>query len=164
MYDDYLTWKPFFAIVPMQIEDCPEVAELHGLRFARRWGGGEFQNLLLQPSAFGFVARQTNAFFSQPLGGFVLAREAAGEAEILTLAIDEKSARLGLGWRLMQAALREALNRGGESMFLEVADDNRAAVKLYRKLGFATVGSRPAYYAGADGTRSSALVMKRDLG
>lgn len=163
MFDDYLSWKPFFEIVPMEVGDCSEMSQLHGQRFPRQWNDGEFQNLLLQQSVFGFVARQTNAFFSRPLGGFVLSREAAGEAEILTLAVNEKFGRQGLGWRLMQAALREAATRGGESMFLEVEAANRAAVGLYRKLGFEKVGERPAYYAGTDGTRSTALVMNRVL-
>lgn len=163
MLDDYLTWKPYFEVVPMEAGDCLEISELHGQRFPRRWSDGEFQNLLLQQNVFGFVARQTNAFFSKPLGGFVLSREAAGEAEILTVAVNEKFGRVGLGWRLMQAALREAASRGGESMFLEVEAANRPAVELYRKLGFQKVGERPAYYAGPDGTRSSALVMSRVL-
>ena len=163
MFDDYLSWKPYFEVVPMEMDDCAEISELHGARFARRWNDGEFQGLLLQRNVFGFVARQTNAFFSKPLGGFVLSREVAGEGEILTVAVSEKFARCGLGWRLMQAALRETEARGGETMFLEVEGGNRAAVDLYRKLGFQKVGERPAYYAGPDGTRSAALVMSRVL-
>jgi ribosomal-protein-alanine N-acetyltransferase len=163
MFEDYLSWKPFFEIVPMEVSDCVEMSELHGQRFPRRWSDGEFQNLLLQAGVFGFVARQTNAFFSKPMGGFVLSREAAGEAEILTVAVNEKFARQGLGWRLMQAALREAAARGAETMFLEVEAANDAAVRLYRKLGFAKVGERPAYYAGPDGKKSTALVMSRVL-
>lgn len=163
MFDEYLSWKPYFAIVPMESEDCREVSDLHGERFSRQWSDGEFLGLLLQPNVFGFVARQTNAFFSMPLGGFVLARETAGEAEILSIAVAERFARLGLGWRLMQASLREAGQRGGESMFLEVEAGNRAAVELYRKLNFEKIAERPAYYAGPDGQKSSALVMKRVL-
>lgn len=163
MFEDYLSWKPFFEIVPMEVADCVEMSELHGQRFPRRWSDGEFQNLLLQAGVFGFVVRQTNAFFSKPMGGFVLAREAAGEAEILTIAVTEKFGRQGLGWRLMQAALREAAARGAETMFLEVEAANEAAVRLYRKLGFGKVGERPAYYAGPDGKKSTALVMSRVL-
>lgn len=147
----------------MEASDCRDVSELHGQRFPRRWSDGEFNNLLLQQNVFGFVARQTNAFFSKPLGGFILAREAAGEAEILTVAASEKFARLGLGWRLMQAALREAGVRGADSMFLEVEAENRAAVGLYRKLGFTQIAERPAYYTTADGRRTAALVMSRVL-
>src|SRR5690606_36020178 len=129
----------------------------------RQWNDGEFTGLLLQANVFGFVARQTNAIFSRPLAGFVLARETAGEAEILTIAVADRFCGAGLGWRLMQSAVREAHHRGGEVIFLEVEANNHAAVRLYRKLVFQTVAERPAYYIGADGTRSTALVMKRDL-
>lgn len=163
MFDEYLSWKPFFEIVPIEVDDCAEISDLHGQRFPRRWSDGEFQGLVMQKNVFGFAARQTNAFFSKPMAGFVLSREAGGEAEILTVAVSEKFARQGLGWRLMQAALREAVTRGADSMFLEVEAENLAAVKLYGKLGFGKVAERPAYYVAADGKRSAALVMRRVL-
>lgn len=163
MFDDYLSWKPFFEIVPMEHGDCVDIAALHGIRFPRAWNDGEFSGLLSQSSVFGAVARQTNAFFSKPLGGFVLSREAGGEAEILTIAVGDKFARLGLGWRLMQTAMREALMRGAETMFLEVEGANLSAIGLYKKLGFKTVAERQAYYTAKDGTKSIALVMRRDL-
>ena len=163
MFDDYLSWKPYFELVTMAHADCADVADLHATRFPRAWSDGEFSGLLTQSSVFGVVARQTNAFFSQPLGGFVLTREAGGEAEILTLAVSDKFARCGLGWRLMLSAMREAVMRGAETMFLEVDGANLSAIGLYRKLGFVTVAERKAYYTAKDGTKSMALVMRRDL-
>ncbi|WP_159946157.1 N-acetyltransferase [Rhizobium sp. 18065] len=164
MRDTLFYRQPEFEIVPMVPDHCAAVATLHAHRFARAWGDGEFVSLLLQPNSFGFVAWQTNTLiFKAPLAGFVLAREVAGEAEILTIAVNDKMARFGLGWRLMQAAMREARNRGGEAMFLEVDDGNAAALGLYRKLGFERAGERPAYYTDESGRRTSALVMRRDL-
>ncbi len=164
MSDSIFSRKPEFEIVEMQSSDCHEVAMLHGQRFARPWGDGEFLSLLLQPHSFGFVARQVNALiFTPPMAGFVLARQTAGEAEILTIAVNEKQGRHGLGWRLMQAAIRKARAEGGEDMFLEVDDGNLAALALYRKLGFEKAGERPAYYEDGKGRKSAALVMKRDL-
>lgn len=164
MLDNYLNRRPEFEILPMRTEDCPAVSSLHGERFAQRWGDGEFHSLLAQPSVFGFVARQTTGLFKPPLSGFVLSREAAGEAEILTIAVSQKLQRAGLGWRLMQAAMRETRNRGGTTLFLEVDDGNQSALGLYRKLGFEKVGERPAYYTAPDGRRATALVMRRVLG
>lgn len=163
MLEAYLTRKPEFEIVQMESEDCRLVSTLHGERFPRPWNDGEFHSLLMQPNVFGFVARQLNGFFKPPLAGFVLTREVAGEAEILTIAVHLKAARFGLGWRLMQAAIREVRARGGESLFLEVDDGNHAALGLYRKMGFQKVGERPAYYTDKNGVRTTALVMKRDL-
>jgi ribosomal-protein-alanine N-acetyltransferase len=163
MLESYLTLKPEFEIVAMDPQDCLEVSVLHGERFPRAWNDGEFHSLLVQDTVFGFVARQTNAFLKKPLPGFILARHVAGEGEILSIAVQPKLGRTGLGWRLMQAALREAHARGGETMFLEVDGNNTPALGLYRKLGFEKVGERKAYYADEKGIKSTALVMRRVL-
>jgi len=93
----------------------------------------------------------------------VLARQAAGEGEILTVAVARSHRRLGLGWRLMDAVLRELHAARSEALFLEVDETNAAAIALYRRLGFAEVGRRPAYYNDDQGRKTAALVMRRDL-
>lgn len=160
----YFTAAPEFDVVAMEADDCAEVAALHAARFPAPWSDDEFASLFSQETVYGFVARQTNAWAGRPVAGFVLAREVAGEAEILTIAVAEKAGRSGLGWRLMRAAMGEAHLRGATEMFLEVDSANAPAIALYAKLGFAKVGERAAYYAGKDGARSTALVMRRDLG
>jgi len=159
---DYFTRKPAFNIFPLETVDAGIAATLHRARFPQPWNDGEFHSLLSQEPVYGFLALKEGAL-GRMAGGFVLARAMAGEAEILTIGVDLRFARAGLGWRLMQAALREAKMRGAEDVFLEVDDTNVAARRLYDKLGFANVGERKAYYAAADGSRSTALVMRRDL-
>jgi len=46
----------------------------------------------------------------------------------------------------MQTGQSEAVSRGAARLFLEVAEDNFAARKLYAALGFGAVGRRAAYY------------------
>ncbi|WP_377291306.1 GNAT family N-acetyltransferase [Rhizobium sp. SG2393] len=160
---DYFSRKPEFDIFAMEKIDCPPAAELHRQRFPAPWSDGDIHGLLVQEPVFGLVARQSNAALKGVTGGFVLARAVADEAEILTICVDPRFGRTGLGWRLMQAAKREALARGAASMFLEVDETNVAAHGLYRKLGFEKVGERRAYYQDAQGRRTAALVMRRDL-
>lgn len=159
---DYFARKPAFEIFPLETVDAGIAAALHRMRFPQPWNDGEFHSLLSQDPVYGFLALKEGVL-GRTAGGFVLARAAAGEAEILTIGVDQRFGRAGLGWRLMQAALREARMRGAEDVFLEVDEDNVAACGLYAKLGFAKVGERKAYYAAADGRRSTALVMRRDL-
>jgi ribosomal-protein-alanine N-acetyltransferase len=71
--------------------------------------------------------------------------------------------RQGLGWQLMDAALRELHAQRADTLFLEVDETNAAAIALYRRFGFREVGKRPRYYQSADGARTGALVMRRDL-
>jgi ribosomal-protein-alanine N-acetyltransferase len=70
--------------------------------------------------------------------------------------------RQGLGWRLMDAVLRELHGQRADALFLEVDETNTPAITLYRRLGFFEVGKRPQYYNSAEG-KSGALVMRRDL-
>ncbi|MCP8897282.1 GNAT family N-acetyltransferase [Shinella daejeonensis] len=159
---DYFGLRPAFNIVPLESGHAVLAASLHRTRFARPWSDGEFHALLLQPTVFGFLALRQGGP-PRAAGGFVLARAAAGEAEILTIGVDTRFARLGLGWRLMLSVLREARMRDVEQIFLEVDEGNVPAIGLYGKLGFRKVAERKAYYVAADGARSTALVMRLDL-
>ena len=49
-------------------------------------------------------------------------------------------------------------------MFLEVAKDNAPALALYERFGFVQVGERAGYYRRADGSRATAIVMRKSLG
>jgi [ribosomal protein S18]-alanine N-acetyltransferase len=151
--------KREFAIQRLKTTDAAEIAGLHTDGFHRPWNDGEFRSLLAQGPVFGFIARPVG---NKGAAGFVLARLAAGEAEILTIAVAKPERRSGLGRKLMDAVLRELHAQRAESLFLEVDEKNAAAVSLYRKLGFSQVAKRPSYYQTAEG-RSSALVMRLDL-
>src|SRR5690606_10955011 len=111
---------------------------------------------------FGFAAWRVG---QRPAGpaGFVLARLAAGEAEILTIAVSRTMRRHGVGRDLMEAVLRELHAQRAEALFLEVDEINEAAIALYRRLGFREVARRPAYYDQPDAPKTAALVMRRDL-
>ena len=151
-----------FAMEPLEPGHSGAVALLHREDFARPWGEDEFNALIAQDGVFGFVAREVGKG-RQAIAGFVLARVAAGEGEILTVAVARAHRRAGLGRALMDAVLRTLHHDRAEALFLEVDETNRAALALYRRLGFEQFGQRPAYYQAADGTRTGALVLRRSL-
>ena len=150
------------AVVPLTERDAAAMARLHREDFVRPWSDGDFASLLAQDTVFGFAAYETGRAKDGPIG-FVLARYAAGEGEILTVAVARAHRRRGLGWKLMDAVLRELHRRRAEALFLEVDETNEPAIALYRRLGFDKVGMRPRYYAHAEKPRTGALVMRRDL-
>jgi [ribosomal protein S18]-alanine N-acetyltransferase len=88
--------------------------------------------------------------------GHVLASSVAAEGEILTICVHPDARRRGIGESLMLATLEWWRAEGVLHGFLEVRVNNEAAIGLYRKLGFESVGRRPRYYT--DGT--DALVMQ----
>ncbi|WP_099865767.1 ribosomal protein S18-alanine N-acetyltransferase [Pararhizobium haloflavum] len=151
-----------FDVVPMEEHHYAAAAEIHGMAFARPWSVEEIDALSSQTNVHGFVARPVSGARTV-VAGFVLARFAADEAEILTIAVRERFRNRAIGWRLMLAAIRQMRADGAETMFLEVDEANAAAIALYRRLGFRKVAERSAYYKHPGGERTSALVMRLDL-
>ena len=95
--------------------------------------------------------------------GFVLARTAADEAEILTLCTRPAARRRGVARQLLACLAKQLGKQGAVSLFLEVGADNAPAIALYQSAGFAEVGRRSGYYAGVEGGLSDAIVMRRYL-
>ncbi|MGC6535664.1 MAG: GNAT family N-acetyltransferase [Parvibaculales bacterium] len=151
------------AIAPSS--DAAALAALHAAAFARPWDEAAFTGLLAKPqvtalaSAQGFILLQ-----HVPSGkntGTDADKESAValtvEAEILTLAVHPEARRQGLARRLISVAIDHL---AVEKMFLEVAEDNHAAMALYQACGFAESGRRAGYYKNTDGSRSDALLMQ----
>lgn len=149
-------------VEPLRVADSPSLARLHWEGFVRPWSENEFASLLEERIVFGYAAREAGHGDEEP-AGFVLARLAAGEGEILTLAVARSHRRLGLGWLLMDAVLRTLHRERAEALFLEVDETNLPAVSLYRRMGFYQVGYRARYYGEGGRTPAGALVMRRDL-
>ena len=135
--------------------DTAPLAALHAACFRDAWDAGAIAGLLAGPGAFAIHCQD----------GFVLARSAGGEAEILTLAVAPSARGKGLGRALLQAAIVRAEEQGAHAMFLEVGSDNPHALALYAGLGFTKVGMRKGYYSSASGGSGGgdALVLRLSL-
>ena len=122
------------------------IAGMHHVCFDEPWSEKAMTELLAMPGVYGWLAAR-----EQNPQGFVMARMAADEAEILTLMVLPPYRRSGLAERLLDAAFGNAQMQGAVKMYLEVASSNKAAQALYTKVGFTLVGRRKAYYpSGAD--------------
>ena len=84
----------------------------------------------------------------EPAAGFVLSRGAAGEEELLLIAVEPGSRRRGVGRALLERFAKEARGRGVERLFLEMREGNPAE-QLYLEFGFIAVGMRKDYYRSA---------------
>jgi ribosomal-protein-alanine N-acetyltransferase len=135
--------------------DVPAIAAIHSVSFQRGWAEDEIQRLLLERNV---VAQRITA--GGKLIGFILSRVAAGEAEILSVAISPGWRGRGLSRQLLDLHLRRLAGIGVRAVFLEVGAQNAPACRLYRRAGFREVGRRHGYYE--DG--ATALVLRRDLG
>jgi [ribosomal protein S18]-alanine N-acetyltransferase len=132
------------AVRPASRAHARLMAALHAAAFPRgeAWSAGAFAAQLAQPATFALLADEA---------GLVVARIAADEAEVLTLAVIPEARRRGIGKALLREAMRIAGDRRARTMYLEASANNAAALALYAASGFRPVGRRGGYYAdGAD--------------
>ncbi len=130
-----------------------QMAAIHGKCFThpRPWSAQEFTDLLASDTVFMCKAAQ----------GFALGRVAGPEVELLTIAVDPNYHRQGIARALMDVFEKCAIKKGAKEAFLEVAEDNTAAIALYKAFGFTQEGLRKDYYARSTSVRISALVMTK---
>lgn len=138
--------------------DAAVMAALHAKSLSSHWSEEEFIRSIKTPGTLTLVA-QTD----EGLCGFIMMRGAAGEAEILTLAVSEPFRRMGLGTALTERALGEISAQGAREIFLEVAANNSPAKALYEALGFDVASIRKGYYQPKSKNPTDALVMRRAL-
>jgi ribosomal-protein-alanine N-acetyltransferase len=157
---------PDITIRPAQHNDLSDLSDIHSAGFQHGWSDGDLGKMLDSESYDTFVAHPIKSKGSKPFG-FVFVRSVQDEAEIITIATSPKARRKGIGRQLMRAVVRKLEYDRKKKLFLEVDEENTAAVKLYQSLGFIKVGERQGYYmnkASQDGKKSTALVMQLELG
>jgi ribosomal-protein-alanine N-acetyltransferase len=148
------------TLIRAGLADCEVLGFLHASCFPDEpWGAAAIAELLASPGMFALLA--TGSGEGEP-AGFVLARAIAGEAEIVTIGVSPAHQRTGLGAALLEGALEFARAAGAEAAFLEVAENNNPAYRLYTRHGFVKIGRRPNYYRQKDAA-VAALVMKLEL-
>ncbi|WP_026873191.1 ribosomal protein S18-alanine N-acetyltransferase [Inquilinus limosus] len=145
-------------VVEAGVAEAAVLSALYEAGFGEAWAADQLAQLLAGPGVFALIALDEG---EEP-AGYALARVAADEAELLSIALLPGQRRRGGGRLLLHALIDRCAAAGAETLFLEVATDNAAALALYRGAGFREAGIRKGYYkVGAAAV--DAIVMKRDL-
>ena len=119
------------AVVAL-VKEAPEAAS---------WSAESYSNFAKEEGTVALIVEVGNE-----IGGFLIGRQAADQAEILNLAVALKHRRKGEGSKLLKAVLAEFRLRGVKSVCLEVRESNKDAILFYERHGFAIMGHRKAYY------------------
>jgi len=128
--------------------DAAVLAAIHAACFARGWDQDAMAQFISGPGCLVLVASRAQ---SGPVDGFLIARKAGDEAEILTLAVRPACRRAGIARALVEMAMTRLSAAGAQKLFLEVDEANAPARALYRRFGAEEVGHRRRYYEhGAD--------------
>ena len=147
-------------IEPGKAADADPLAKLHAQGFYRGWPREDFAAYISGEGTPLYVACDAK----RKIAGFAMLRHLGEEAELISIAVDPKWRKRGVGVALLRALIDDLLMSPAKKLFLEVAADNVAALKLYGKFGFQKVSERRGYYPRPDGTPATAIVMARDLG
>lgn len=142
-------------ILKMDDEHVTAVAEMEKLCFPVPWSENSVRNELRNPLSLWLVAVCDGQVI-----GYVGSQSAAGESDIMNLAVHPDFRNRGLGLQLMQELMTHLRQDGILALLLEVRVSNAAAIALYEKLGFVTVGIRPNYYFSP---REDARIMRKEL-
>jgi ribosomal-protein-alanine N-acetyltransferase len=78
---------------------------------------------------------------------------------VITLDVRQQARRGGIGSLLMNALEDRFRLAGCQTVYLETAVNNRAAISLYRRRGYSVLNTIPRYYEG----KLNALVMGKRL-
>lgn len=162
---------PGIVIRRAQLEDVEAVLEsvwelARASTTAARWSRAAFYPYLAAEAACG--ALQAKALFLATSGATTTAPVAnpiskvdgiigfaaysaivtvgAGESTLENMVVAKPWQRQGIGRRLLSAGLLWCRAHASETVFLEVRESNRAAIALYERAGFSSVGNRPGYY------------------
>ena len=141
------------------------LSAVHADCFKEPWDEATIARLLDGPGIYGLAAADAEGSVALVPLGMALCRVAGGEAEILTLGVVPGRRRQGVGRQLVGECHVIARAGGTDSLFLEVAADNGAALALYSGLGFRQIGRRENYYQvqNKKETAQDALILRMAL-
>ena len=135
------TW----IIRQMQEEDIAQAAAIEQELFSEPWSQEAFLSSLRQPDTLYLVTegvQETHRF----IAGYCGYLRSFEEADITNVAVRGSIQRQGIAIRMLQRLMTEGRQQGIERFTLEVRAGNKAAVHLYEKLGFHSVGRRKNFY------------------
>lgn len=90
--------------------------------------------------------------------GFIIADIFDDRAEIVDIAVEVMHRNVKIGDKLLKHVIN--LCKNCDNITLEVRDNNKAAIKLYKNNGFKTVSIRKKYYSNGS---IDALLMQRKM-
>ncbi len=142
---------------PMTVHDLDAVLAVEARSYSHPWSRGNFTDSL----AAGYLAEVLLADGGD-VAGYFIAMAGVDELHLLNITVAPEWQGQGQGSALLDVVQGQARARGLMTLWLEVRHGNERARALYRRLGFAEVGLRRAYYPGAV-HREDAIVMSLAL-
>jgi [ribosomal protein S18]-alanine N-acetyltransferase len=138
----------------LEFQDLPQVLALERRAFTSPWSTAMFVLELSKPAGICL-----GAYCEDVLGGYLICARYDQAWHVMNVAVEPDRRRQGIASALIDALIAQA---GEDANYtLEVRVSNTAAIALYKRYGFRSVGTRRRYYAD---TGEDAVVMWRAIG
>lgn len=134
-------------------QDATGIAELEDMIFNDSWSYRDIQDLICTEGSMCFTAVDGDQVIA-----YVIGRLIAPEGEIYRVAVRPDKRQRGIGYRLLDYAVKTSKGQGLERLFLEVRSHNNPAINLYTAYGFKKIGVRKNYYKDP---QEDAIIMLR---
>ena len=138
------------------IDDAVTLSKIHGMCFVESWDVDYFKHVLSDPRFVCFKIERGNE-----IAGFSLCLRIPPEMELLSICITPEYQHLGLGKLLISNIISYTNQDHIDTIFLEVSENNKNAIKLYEHAGFLVMGRRSGYYIER-GKTSDAILYRYD--
>lgn len=134
----------------LRAQYIPQICEIEKESFISPWSKKSFEGELNNTAAY-----YTIALCGGRVAGYGGFWRILDEGHITNIAVAGALRGRGIGKAILKEMIKRAQALNIERMTLEVRVNNTAALKLYEKYGFVTLGTRPKYYENGE----DALIM-----
>ena len=125
----------------MKVDDLDQVVAIEKESFSMPWTREGLLTFLNRGDTLYLVAEKRGEIL-----GYCGYLQVIDEADILNVAVKMMYRGQHIGTRMIQRLLEEGKKRGAYRFTLEVRQSNFAAIHVYEKIGFVSVGIRKNFY------------------
>lgn len=126
----------------MDIKDINAIKTIENECFSEPWSENSIINGLNDPNSHFVIAKCNDILIGY--GGMY---HACGEGYVYNIAVKKEYRKMGIGKALVENLCDYSIKHGLEFLSLEVRLSNEAAIGLYNKTGFISMGVRKNFYS-----------------
>jgi ribosomal-protein-alanine N-acetyltransferase len=145
----------------MSEDDVDSVAAMEG---PTAMTAANLREELLRPWARMWVAREDARDRAAGIVAFLVSWHVSDELHVLNVATRADRRRQGIGRSMMNEAVAYGRRHRVRHVLLEVRRTNRAAIAMYRGLGFFAMGVRAKYYPDDEDAVEMVLTLDPETG
>jgi ribosomal-protein-alanine N-acetyltransferase len=149
--------KSTMSVRPAVEEDLDQIYQIEKRAYKHPWTKEQLLEEIDKKDSSFLV--YTDDETDSVVAGYLVYRKEDNQIHILNVAVALDWRGLGMGKSLVQLAIKDAYRQQLERVFLEVREDNEAAIGLYTKCGFKIDRVQKGFYTNGDHAVHMSLKM-----